>query len=76
MRDFKKFMIDLRLQFEESDAQLLQANTKFRDLGTFDSLTRFSIVAYIDDEYNFKLPDNIFTIVQTPQELFNFMSNE
>lgn len=74
--DFEKFIIDLRLQFEESDAHLLQANTKFRDLDTFDSLTRYGIIAYIEDEYNFKLPDNIFTMVQTPLELFNFISNE
>ena len=76
MRNFNDFLQGLKLQFEESDAELLRPDTVFSNLDTFDSLTRYSILAYIEDDFSVKLPNDIFKNVSTPEDLFKLISNE
>lgn len=76
MEKYENFMIELKLQFEETDSELLTLDTKFEDLETFDSLTKFSIIAFVNDYYNIQLEDDIFTDLKTPRQLAKIIFNE
>jgi acyl carrier protein len=70
------FLLELRQQFEDSDSELLSIDTKFDDLETFDSLTRYSIIALVKDEYKIQLQDDIFKEIKTPRQLYKIIFNE
>jgi acyl carrier protein len=70
------FFVELKKQFEETDSNLITFDTKFETLETFDSLTRFSIIAFVNDQYNIQLPDDIFNEIKTPKNLYKLIFNE
>jgi acyl carrier protein len=76
MKNLDNFMKELKRQFEDSDSKILTPNTKFNKLNTFDSLTRYSIIAFVNDNYSIQLQDDIFEEVITPLHLFNKIHNE
>ena len=68
-----KFLNGLRDQFEEIDSLNLEINTSFKDMKTWDSLTRFSIIAFLEDECNITLKNEDFNRFSTPELLFEFI---
>jgi acyl carrier protein len=74
--DKNKFLVGLREQFEETDSLNLEMNTSFKDMKTWDSLTRFSIIAFLEDEYNISFKNEDFTNFSTPELLFEFIYNK
>lgn len=71
-----KFLIGLREQFEETDSFNLEMNTSFKDMKTWDSLTRFSIIAFLEDEFNLIFKNEDFIRCSTPELLFEFIFNK
>lgn len=65
------FLEQIRLQFEEIDSSKLEMDTVFNNLDTWDSLTRFSIIDLIKDNYNVEIKD--FNKIITPKDLLNYI---
>ena len=71
--DKEDFLSGLKIQFEEIDALKLKMETKFKDLDTWDSLTRFSIIAFVEDDYNVILKNEDLGNLESPIDLFNYV---
>ena len=71
--DKDKFLSGLKVQFEEADAVKLTIETKFKDLDTWDSLTRFSIIAFVEDDYNLILKNEDLNNFESPLVLFEYI---
>ena len=67
------FLENLKIQFESTDSEKITLDTSFESLETFDSLTKYSIIAFIKDDYNIELDVSQFSELSTPQILFNFL---
>jgi acyl carrier protein len=72
----EEFLIGLKNQFEDADATNLTFESKFKELDTWDSLTRFSIVAFVEDDYSIAISDEEFKSFETPADLFAYISNK
>lgn len=71
--DKKEFLLGLKSQFEELDSLKLEMNTDFKSMETWDSLTRYSIIAFVEDEYKIILKGDELNSLNTPNELFDFV---
>ena len=69
------FLSGLRAQFEEVDSLNLELHTEFKQMKTWDSLTRFSIIAFIEDEYKVVLTNEDLNKLITPNYLFDFINS-
>jgi acyl carrier protein len=50
--DIQEFIENFAAQFDDTDEALFTADTKFKQLDEWSSLTALSIIAMVDDEYN------------------------
>lgn len=73
--DINQFLNKFSSQFEDSDTIQVQADTKFRDLDTWDSMTAMCIQTMILDDYGVTLSDQQFKSYSTVQEVFDFVEN-
>ena len=65
-------MIDnFAAQLDDTDPEAIPAETKFKELEDWSSLTALSIIAMIDDEYNIIVKGNDIINSVTIQDLFN-----
>jgi acyl carrier protein len=71
--DKEVFLSGLKAQFEELDSLKLEMYTEFKSMETWDSLTRYSIIAFVEDEYKIILKGDEFNSLNTPNELFDFV---
>ena len=62
-------------QLDDTDASTINAETKFRDIDEWDSLTSLSIIAMVDEEYAVKLTGEDFRNSQTIQDLFDVVKS-
>ena len=60
----------------DTDAALITADTIFRDLDEWDSLTALSLIAMVDDEYAVKLSGDDIKSSTTITELFEKVSSK
>lgn len=56
---------------DDTDVSLIQADTRFRDLNEWDSLTALSLIAMVDEEYQIKLTGEDILSSVTLQDLFD-----
>ncbi len=68
-----KFLSGLKSQFEDRDSLNLDMSTKFRTMETWDSLTKFSIISFLEDEYKISIKIDELNNLDTPNDLFNFV---
>lgn len=71
----EEFLEGLRNQFEESDALNLSFDTVFKELDTWDSLTRFSIVSFVEDDYQVTLKVEGLQNMATPSDLYEYINS-
>jgi len=71
-----KFLEGLKEQFESADAKNITFDVKFSQLPTWDSLTRFSIIASIEDDYNVIITAEQLNSFETPSDLFSYLQSE
>lgn len=69
--DIQEFIENFAAQFDDTDEALFTADTKFKDLDEWSSLTALSIIAMVDDEYDVIIKGNDITSADTIQDLFN-----
>lgn len=72
--EIKIFLQNFADLLEDTDESQVKAETAFRDLEEWDSMTALALIAMVDEEYDVKLTgDDIKTSV-TLQDIFNKVS--
>lgn len=66
----QKFIQLLQEAFEMEDTSI-QMNDKFREYSEWGSLSRLSLIAMLDDEFDITIEDEVFKTLITVEDLFN-----
>lgn len=61
---------------DDTDVNLVQAETVFRDLDEWDSLTALSLIAMADEEYSVKLTGDDIKSSTTLQDVFEIIKTK
>ena len=69
--DINEFIEHFAEQFEETDAAVFKADTKFHDLAEWSSLMALNIIAMVDEEYDVTLKGADIENSATIEDLFN-----
>ena len=67
----KKFV----LQFDEIEAEKINAETKFRDIEEWSSLMALSIIAMVDEEYNVKIKGEDIRNSHTIRDIYDIVNS-
>ncbi len=68
--NIQEFIDNFAAQFDETEPELITAETKFKELDEWSSLTALSIIAMVDDEYDVIIKGNDILNSDTIQDLF------
>ena len=74
--ELKTFIENFAAQFDETDASVFTAETKFRELDEWSSLLALSIIAMIDEVYDVQLKGEEMRAAKTVQELFDLVTSK
>lgn len=74
--ELNEFIQNFADQFDETDASVFTADTKFRELDEWSSLLALSILAMVDDEYDIQLSGDEMRSTNTIQELYNLVASK
>ena len=69
--DINAFVDNFAGQFDDTPADQIKPETKFRDLDEWSSLIALSIIAMVDEEYEVTLKGDDIKNAQTVQDIFN-----
>jgi acyl carrier protein len=72
--DTDKFVEQFQSQFIDSDEISVNAATRFRDVGSWDSLTGMAVLVMIKDEYGVDMSDTDIKQCNTVQDIIDFVS--
>lgn len=61
--------------FDETDADTIQATTRFKDLDEWSSLVALSVIAMIDEEYDVEFRGDDIRGSNTVEDLYNIVSS-
>lgn len=67
----ESFIEIFRLQLEGDPGDVIKLDTKFRELGNWDSLTGMAVQMAIKDSFDSKIPDQEFINAGTVGDLYN-----
>lgn len=67
----EKFVDDFAGQFFDTPAEMIKADTEFRQLPEWSSMTGLCILSMIKDEYGFFLDPNVFKQCPTVKDVYN-----
>ena len=70
MKSLNEFVELFAEQFDETDASVFTAETRFRDLEEWSSLIGLSIIAMVDEEYDVTLKGDDIKTSNTIQDIF------
>ena len=62
--------------FDDTDTSTFTADTEFRNLEEYSSITALSIISMVDEEYNFMLKGDEIKKAVTIQDLFNVVKSK
>ena len=68
--NIQEFIDNFAAQFDDTDAEVFTAETQFKKLDEWSSLTALSIIAMVDDEYDVIIKGNDIVESDTIQDLF------
>lgn len=74
--ELKTFIENFAAQFDETDASVFTAETRFRDLEEWSSLIALSVIAMVDEEYDVQLKGDDMRSANTVEELFNIVESK
>jgi acyl carrier protein len=74
--EIKEFIENFANQFDDTDASVFTANTKFKEIEEWSSLTALSIIAMIDEEYDVTIKGDDIRNSVTIQDLFNLVQSK
>ena len=69
--DIKEFIQNFADQLDDTEAEALTPETKFRELDDWSSLAALSIIAMVDEEYGISIASDTFKNAKTIQDLFD-----
>ena len=69
--ELNQFVENFAAQFDETDAELIKADTNFRELEEWSSLIGLSLIAMVDEEYDVTLKGDDMRAAVTIEDLFN-----
>ena len=69
--ELKDFIENFASQFEETDASTIKAETEFRALEEWSSLTALSVIAMVNEEYDVQLKGDDMRSAKTIEDLYN-----
>lgn len=72
--EITKFVQNFELLLDEVEVGSIKAETKFRDLEEWSSLTALMVIAMVDEEYNIKLSGDDIRTSSTVKDLFDKIS--
>ena len=73
--EFNSFLEKFNDNLIEDDVSKNNADTKFRELGSWDSLTAMAIITMIDEDYGVRIPDQTFKSFNTVGEIYNYVES-
>ena len=68
--NIEEFIKNFADQLDETEPELISAETRFKELEEWSSLTALSIIAMVDDEYDVIIKGNDILKSDTIQDLF------
>lgn len=74
--DLNDFIKNFANQFEDTDACEFTADTEFKELEEWSSLTSLSIIAMIDEEYDVTIKGDDIIKSETIEDLFNVVKSK
>jgi len=74
--ELNEFVQNFASQFEETEATEFKAETAFRDLDEWSSLTSLSIIAMVDEEYNVRLTGDDIRNSKTIEDIYNIVKSK
>ena len=74
--EIKEFIQNFASQCDDTDVSEFTANTEFRELDEWSSLTALSVIAMVDDEYGVTLKGEEMRGAKTIEELFNVVKSK
>jgi acyl carrier protein len=74
--EIKEFIENFANQFDDTDASVFTADTKFKEIEEWSSLTALSIIAMIDEEYDVTIKGDDIRNSVTIQDLFNLVQSK
>jgi len=69
--ELKEFIENFANQFDDTDASVFTAETKFHELEEWSSLIALSIIAMVDEEYDVALKGDDIRTAVTIEDLYN-----
>lgn len=74
--ELKDFIEKFAEQFDETDASEFKADTEFKALDEWSSLSALSIIAMIDDEYDVTIKGDDIRNSETIEDLFYLVKSK
>lgn len=74
--ELNTFIENFAAQFDETDASVFTAETKFRELDEWSSLIGLSLIAMVDEEYDVTLKGDDIKSAVTVEDLFNTVKSK
>ncbi len=71
--NLQEFIDNFAAQMEDTDPAEIKADTVFRDLDEWSSLSALSIIAMVDEEYDVTLKGGDMKNARTVEELYNIV---
>lgn len=74
--ELKEFIENFAAQFDDTDASEFTAETEFKALDEWSSLTALSIIAMVDEEYDITIKGDDIRNSETIEDLFNVVKTK
>lgn len=74
--ELKDFIENFAAQFDDTDASEFKADTEFKALDEWSSLTALSIIAMVDEEYDVIIKGDDVKNAETIEDLFNVVCSK
>lgn len=71
--ELKNFIKNFADQFEETDVNEIKAETVYKKLDEWSSLTALSIIAMVDEEYDITIKGEDIKNSETVEDLYNIV---
>lgn len=73
--ELNEFISNFAEQFDETDASEIKADTEFKSLDEWSSMTGLAVIAMVDAEYDVQIKGNDIRESKTIEDLFNKVKN-
>jgi acyl carrier protein len=74
--EIDSFIQNFADQFDDTDPDVISAETVFHDLDEYSSLIALSIIAMVDEEYDVQLKGDDMRAAVTVEDLYNIVKSK